>query len=120
MVTAVLLLMALDTELSLPVVNKHKFSLGRMHTVAGYTCHGLTITGIYRILSERMRDFMLFRMASCTRQYTVRPEIKRVIGMRRYMALKTLSVFYGSTSDGFQSLFHKGRLFLGNFMTFET
>jgi hypothetical protein len=112
--------MALDAELSLPVVNKHKFSLGRMHTVAGYTCHRLTVARIYRILSERMGDLMLLRMASCTRQDTVRPEIKRVIGMGRYMALKTLSISYGSTSDDFQSLFHKGCLFLGNFMAFET
>ena len=112
--------MALDTELSLPVVNKHKISLGRMHTVAGYTCHRLTVAGIYRILPERMHDFMLFSVASCTRQDTVRPKVKRVIGMRRYMALKAFSIFYRNTSDGFQSLFHKGRLFLGNFMAFET
>jgi len=120
MLTPDLLLMALDAELSLSIVNEHKFGFGRMHTMAGNTRHRLTVAGIYRILSERMHDFMLFRVASCTCQDTVRPEIKGFIGMRRYMTLKTFSILYRNTFDGSQSLFHQDRLFLGNFMASKT
>ena len=109
--------MTLYAELSLPVINQHKFSLGRMHTMTRNACDRLTVSRIFDILSERMGDFMLLDMAACTCFDFVCPEVERIIGMWRYMARKTLPVLYRNTPDTLESLFHEERALLGCFMT---